>query len=118
MINKLAKNVLFELKEYLDNTPREQIDRDIKEIDDMYPPGENEEDGKFSFICTDPDCPHCAYDERYVTDSEIDEQARGEVVNDDLSWEVDYAREAFIKGARWVRDEYEKVRRGDTDPQK
>ena len=70
---------------------------------------EHKEEGVF--ICTDPDCPHCAYDERYVTDSEIEGEAQKEIVNDNLSWEVDYAREAFIKGARWVRDEYERVNR-------
>ncbi len=66
------------------------------------------------FTCEDPDCPHCAYDERYVTDGEIEEEAEKQIANEDLSWEVDYAREAFIKGARWARDQYEEINRDNS----
>ena len=106
MNDKTLQNTLDQLQKYFDETPKEEIDAHIKEINDMYPVNE---DG--SFVCTVPDCPHCAYDERYVTDSEIEMAAEKEIVNEDLSWEVQYARQAFTKGARWVRDQYEKINR-------
>ena len=112
--DKRVQEMLDQLERYFRETPQEEIDKDVKEINDMYPPKEKATPIDMSFVCTDPDCPHCAYDERYVTDGEIEEEAEKQIVNEDLSWEVVYARDAFKLGAKWVRDQYEEINRDNS----
>ena len=97
-----TKQMIKDLDRYFKETPFEEIQAVIDKVNAMYPEDDD------SFICEDPDCPHCAYDERFITDHEIEKQAKDTIIDDNLSWEVEYARDAFIAGAKWVRDEYEK----------
>lgn len=57
------------------------------------------------FICDDPNCPHCSYDENapLVTDEEIEEQA----IKYNINWKHSNDYKAFKAGAQWVRDQYE-----------
>lgn len=43
-----------------------------------------------------------------ISDEEIKKQSEIQIVNNDLSWEVDYARESFIAGVNWYREHVKK----------
>lgn len=43
-----------------------------------------------------------------ITDEEIKKQSEIQIVNDSLSWEVEYAREAFVAGVNWYREQFKK----------
>lgn len=60
------------------------------------------------FICNDPNCPHCAYNENapLISDEEIVEMAWK--YNPVKKLDNEFIRAAYIAGAEWMREQYEK----------
>jgi hypothetical protein len=61
------------------------------------------EKSSFDFICTDPNCPHCAYDENATLVSDEEIYRASENLADPNICKTDN----WIEGAKWMRSQYE-----------